>query len=571
MTDPATATTSAPAPSAPASSAPPPQPTLAPPADEGQITRKRPNQQQLPNGSPVKRWRLSDGSDNANDAATAAEPMDVDPHDQHQDNNAYPSPLEGEEAATPAVQTEGPERGTQLEKVEELTSHTTFICLTDDDRTERTAPHARSSVPPGGDASVDAANAPTLLHCQWNPKDPSVLAASGTGALARIWSLSRATTSDSDSTHDHVSPSNRPLLEPGTSLNTMVSQIAWTSDGLSLALVVESSAQASINIYTSDGVLLQSFDSPAEQVIKLCWNPSNTALLAISPSPDDSGALITVYYASAGISLSYSFPEHDINAAPLDASWTSDSDFLVCGGPMLVSLYCAETSIVEVRRFETKADDNFRSVLFDWRSKLAATSSEKGTLDVRMYNPRTAESELTFAKLWDDVGQHRSISAHQGAITTMEWQPLPPMHPNVDDERLIATGGEDCAILIWNARMPESKARCFLTMDSPIVRLAFTPDGAFIAGATANQVLIWKVGNPIMPRAVWRRSLQPGWLSPKGNFDSDEEGYAEHCLSWDANGQKLAYGSNSTVSFHRHSRWLGKVARVTLTTRCSLR
>jgi hypothetical protein len=323
--------------------------------------------------------------------------MDVDPQDQHQDNHAYPSPLEGEEAATPAVQTEGPERGTQLEKVEELTGHTTFIRLTDDERTERTAPHARSSVPPGGDASADAANAPTLLHCQWNPKDPSVLAASGTGALARIWSLSRAITSDSDSTHDHVSPSNRPLLEPGTLLNTMVSQIAWTSDGLSLALVVESSAQASINIYTSDGVLLQSFDSPAEQVIKLCWNPSNTALLAISPSPNDSGALITVYYASAGTSLSYSFPGHDINAAPFDASWTSDSDFLVCGGDMLVSLYCADTSIVQARRFETKADDNFRNVLFDWRSKLAATSSEKGTLDVRMYKPRTAESVLTFA------------------------------------------------------------------------------------------------------------------------------------------------------------------------------
>ena len=130
----------------------------------------------------------------------------------------------------------------------------------------------------------------------------------------------------------------------------------------------------------------------------------------------------------------------------------------------------------------------------------------------------------------------------------MEWQPLPPTHPAVDDERLIATGGEDCAILIWNARMPESKARCFLTMDSPIMRLAFTPDGAFIAGATATQVLIWKVENPIVPRAVWKRVSHPGWLSPKTNSDEDEDGYAEHCLCWDANGQKLAYGSNSRVS-----------------------
>lgn len=130
----------------------------------------------------------------------------------------------------------------------------------------------------------------------------------------------------------------------------------------------------------------------------------------------------------------------------------------------------------------------------------------------------------------------------------MEWQPLPPMHPNIDDERLIATGGDDCAILIWNARQPESKSRCFLTMDSPIVRLAFTPDGAFVAGATSSQVLIWKVDNPVIPRAVWKRTSHHGWLSPKADSDSDDS-YAEHCLlCWDANGQKLAYGSNSRVS-----------------------
>lgn len=126
------------------------------------------------------------------------------------------------------------------------------------------------------------------------------------------------------------------------------------------------------------------------------------------------------------------------------------------------------------------------------------------------------------------------------------WQPLPSSQPTPEDERLIATGGEDCAILLWNARQPESKAKCFLTMDSPIVRLAFTPDGLFIAGATSSQVLIWKVGNNTMPRASWSRLSHPGWLSPKINPEPDEED--EHCLCWDASGQKLAYGSNSKVS-----------------------
>ena len=149
-------------------------------------------------------------------------------------------------------------------------------------------------------------------------------------------------------------------------------------------------------------------------------------------------------------------------------------------------------------------------------------------------------------QLWEESGQRRSISAHQGAITTMAWQPLPASDAADDEERLIATGGDDCAILIWNARVPESKPKCFLTMESPIVRLAFTPDGAFLAGATSSRVLIWKVGSYAMPRASWARPAHPGWLSPKTNSESEEED--EHCLCWDATGQKLAYGSNSRVS-----------------------
>lgn len=127
----------------------------------------------------------------------------------------------------------------------------------------------------------------------------------------------------------------------------------------------------------------------------------------------------------------------------------------------------------------------------------------------------------------------------------MAWQPQPATQAVADDERLIATGGEDCAIQIWNARNPESKSRWLRTMDGPIVGLAFTPDGAFIAGATATKVLIWKVGNYTSPRAVWTRPATAGWMSPKTASETDEED--EHCLCWDASGHRLAYGASSKV------------------------
>lgn len=84
----------------------------------------------------------------------------------------------------------------------------------------------------------------------------------------------------------------------------------------------------------------------------------------------------------------------------------------------------------------------------------------------------------------------------------------------------------------------------------PIVALAFTPDGAFIAGATSDRVLIWKVGEHAMPRASWSRQPHPGWLSPRPNSSSESEEDGEvHCLKWDLNGQKLAYGVNSRVCY----------------------
>jgi hypothetical protein len=116
-------------------------------------------------------------------------------------------------------------------------------------------------------------------------------------------------------------------------------------------------------------------------IIKLSWNHNNTALLAISP--DKGGALVAVHDPPSGSSRSYLLSGHDIAATPLDAVWTGDAEFLICGGDLMLCLQCTDTAIVQARKFETKEDDSFTQVLYDGRSRLAATSSDKGTLDVR--------------------------------------------------------------------------------------------------------------------------------------------------------------------------------------------
>lgn len=328
----------------------------------------------ITNGSSPKRARLSNGYENGTgtngteSAPGSSTPMDVD----QSDNHAYPSPLEGEQAPQPNLRTDGPEQGTQVEKVEELTPYTTFIRLADD-ATQPEASGASAVASASSPASTE--NAPILLQCEWNPRDPSALAATGTDALARIWTVSPG----QSQSQDHVSHAYN-LISPDTPKTTTVTALTWTSDGANIAVAADLGSQAAVNIWTAAGMHVQSMEVPEPPVVKLLYNPSNTGLLAISP--EKGGAVITVYSSVTGTSLSHHLPNQDIGATPLDATWITDSDFLLCGGDLLICLTCTESSIVQVRKFETKDDDSFSQVLFDWRSRLAATSSDKGILDV---------------------------------------------------------------------------------------------------------------------------------------------------------------------------------------------
>lgn len=129
-------------------------------------------------------------------------------------------------------------------------------------------------------------------------------------------------------------------------------------------------------------------------------------------------------------------------------------------------------------------------------------------------------------------------------VTALQWQPL--QAPPAEDERLLASSGEDGVICIWNVRNQDNKPKYSMTMDSPVLGISMTPDGAFIAGATRDKILIWKVGEHAMPRASWTRIPHPGWQSPKANSDTEEEPVS--CLGWNSEGQKLVFGVNSRLA-----------------------
>ncbi|KAH6712902.1 WD repeat protein [Leptodontidium sp. 2 PMI_412] len=482
-----------------------------------QIDSDQPQQQQHHQpGPPVKRPRLSNGYENGFESTA----MDVD-EEQNGDENAYPSP---EQLPSPVVATIGPEQGTQVEKVNELSGETIFLELSEE-------PSSKNVV---------------LLQCEFNPRDPSILAAAGTDALARMWTLSRsspdsafASGSESPGKTKTTYAPHHHLLDDGVSPNTTVTGLAWSSNGSVIAVSSEpiEDGTARIEFWLSDGMLLATFNGFDSPVICLRWNPSNTSCLALSPQEDTredtKSTVISVMHPTLESIVKYHIPNHNLHDQPLEATWTGDGEFFVCGGDILQEFLCVDNAITPGRKFETTPGEILSKITYDARSHLLATASESGTISI-----------------WDQSGQCRSFNAHQGLITSLTWQPLQTLPGPADEtERYLASAGEDGAISIWNVRSSDTKSKSSMTMGSAVVALAFTPDGAFIAGGTNDRILIWKADDVNLPRATWTRGDEVGWRTPQSHDSgSDELQEDQFSLCWDADGQRLAYGVNSRLA-----------------------
>lgn len=367
------------------------------------LKRQVDGQGQLANGAAAKRPRLGNATngvlDNGADAATS--PMDVD--HQQSDNHAYPSPLEGEQAPTPAPRTEGPDHATQIEKVEELGPKTIYLRLAPDESSSApSGPGSVAATPTTADASHLRAHQqnhnPILLQCEWNPKDPTRLAAAGTDALARVWTVSRATGPEQAQVADHVVDREDPNC-PNINLvnnddippNSKVTAFSWAFDGKRIAVATEDDQTARIGLCNLQGSVEHHWEGFETPVVKLRCNPVNRTILSISPSaaknasnqPD--GWIVSVMSSLTGTGpVEYRLSGHDVFLDEPDVTWMNGTDFLLCVGTKLVQLRCAGDSITQVREFATRPDDPLTAVQYDGNQEsgyiAAATSS--GHIDV---------------------------------------------------------------------------------------------------------------------------------------------------------------------------------------------
>ncbi|KFY41461.1 hypothetical protein V495_04921 [Pseudogymnoascus sp. VKM F-4514 (FW-929)] len=486
---------------------------LSPPlasSDEIANARKRSTEersQQARQESPAKRTKLSNGYENGIDSTTT--PMDLDeaaPPTAISNGHAYPSPreVEVERVPTPAPVTSGPEKGTQIEKVAELSAETTYLTL----------------------AQTSSTNHPILLHCEWNPRDPKRLATAGMDTLARLWTVPSRT--PSPQIDGHVpSPAFRDLVDEDEH-RAAISAISWTSDGEALAVASDCDGTGKINIWSKDGSRIVQFNSLGyPPVICLRWGASDRTLLALT-STDNKGASswATVFTTPNQESATFDLGP---NFQPLDAVWTGPSDFVVCNGESLSGFNLSDEGIItRTKTYDIRKEAGPTSLAYDPHCNLLAAANDDGVIDI-----------------FDSTATRVGMATHKGAVTSMKWQPIPNSSDD-QPERLLASSSEDGSINIWNSRSDFKKPVETMTMDAAVLALAFTPDGAFVAATTNSHILIWSMADPSFPRARWVRGQEPGWQSPKTNGAALEEYH--HCLVWDSDGKRLAYGVNSMLA-----------------------
>jgi WD40 repeat protein len=130
----------------------------------------------------------------------------------------------------------------------------------------------------------------------------------------------------------------------------------------------------------------------------------------------------------------------------------------------------------------------------------------------------------------------------------------------------LVSGGEDGNIRIWNVLNADNTAKATITMPPRLAvnSLSLSPDGSFIAVATHDRVLVWRMGEHAIPKASW--VPQPGWQSPSSTSDSED---VVPCLGWDAEGRRLVFGMENKVC--RPQALLGSALCLTRLSACCCR
>lgn len=407
-----------------------------------------------------------------------------------------------------------------------------------------------------------------VFHSSWSPRkdpsEPSTLLAVGED-LCRYYRVPDLEDGDM-TTVEHV---DQPSIPP----EAIITATAWHPNGRFATCAVDSLRASAgekqspshvlmdvgrdmgTNSYPSSLPLLE----PTGIVLCIRYSPSGEHLLVArtnlkrgfvqvyeTPTEEDKPTLRKE-------PIAWRMFEHQV----LDAVWTNEESFVVCGDEGLTNSYALqkpEASMTNGFGPESIAIHHLAEQLLEIVP--GSTRWDKVRHDAKrglLVFASTAERKLA-AYLSPNSGSEETSLSVLEIREQLSALALQPQEDTVGDKGLVAACFEDGTASLFGY----SKTGAFVfeqltTLDlghSPALALSWSPDGKHLALGGSDSVRIWRVDNEDLsafdsrPLVSWRQTAEPD--------DADEsEALSEPSLSWSPDGERLGFAVERQVCSSR--------------------
>lgn len=534
------------------------------PSSSGAKRKVRPPVVRPPDEFPTpapKRQRRSEGSEGLH---VNGEPMDVDAASPSAD------PDDDAEAASPAVASE-----TEIVEIPERYDSVHVGVQTD----VKTGPKTTTMY-----VKVDKPEA-MIYHAAFNPDlEP---ANGGTlftvgDSLCRFYQVP-----DRFDDVRQIMSVDEPSLPP----NSVVTASAWHPQGHTATCAVNSSYQLpdgrqrdekrlvshGTHGRTHLNFLLPPLMEPAGIILLLRYSPEGKYLLVISTNTKR--GLAVVYDASAQAAdrrpIAWRFCEHQT----LSASWIGETAFILCGDQGLAESFALDETpmnwengfsqetipMVGLTKLQTsmpEADYRWDKVAYDASQQVVAlASTENGRLTIGACAAQ--EDGKIGVKFQGDI----ELPAQ---LTAVAFQP----HSQADAQHpfLLAAAFEDGSCRFYTRKGNEDASlTCVISYhlnEGPALALAWSQGGQYLAISGTELVQIWDIGALIQLEngngkktwierrnslheslITWRpdASVTKQYRNGEHGHEDEQQSLSEPSLSWNANGEMLAFAVNKQV------------------------